>query len=1293
MGDFLKGNKFSTTYQQVVCVGDSSADGNRGGVHASTQKIVWTDDGADSKNLLPFTVATSTMRLNTTKKIEFNDAGVYIHSSSDGILTTSADGSTVIGTALFDLNASAGITIDGTTIAIAGTGASSFTATGGNLTLSTATSGEMFLTPVNYIQVATGKKLQFGGANDYLSGTGSVLTVGSGGDINLTPAGSSDVNIPAGKGLVFDSNDSEKIESDDTDLTISSGGDINLTATNQIVVPANVEIELGDAAEYVSGDGTDLTVASSADINLTASADINIPASVGLTIGADTNKLEYTASGTHLDLDSAGFINVKSTKDGANALYLHADGGTAETIKIHADQGITVSESAPSILLLSDAGGIGVRSTSNLANAINLTVDGGTTSSMTLFNDTGNSVTEGSASIQLLSDVGGIGIKSTSGLANAILLTTDGGTDETIKLHSDQGTGADSIELTSDDGGIDVNAAAGTVAVDALVLSLDSTTTSNLTMAANTASTQTLTVSATNANGSNVSDLLLNSDGTVHIRADKTTNTYAGAGIQIGTDLSGVDVAIGHTTSDVRVGDNLVVTGDVAVGGDLDVTGALTYGSVAITTQDISHTAPYMTFTNTTEENNNMDDSSDNALGRESKILFKGEKADGTVHELATMQVGHEGTGDDKKGQIQFFTNSGALSDGALALAMTIADTGYIGIGTAAPEEQLHVHGDFVITNAADADAQLLVTHPSNSPNLRFTDSAGLECININSVPTASSYINTGGNFGIGTDSPEMILQVRNDHSTAYSGTENMATSASEGLAGLGVSNLDGSADYSSIRLGTRASGTSVWDIVNEYTGANVGDLVFKTRTGATTAAEMMRMKNNGNVGIGTASPERALDVESTSTQLRLSYNSTYFCEMQVSSGGDLYFLDRAGTNNLTITDAGTVGIGTASPNGSLQIVQTGAFSREDDSTTNNLVLSRTQSAGDDVVGGSIAFTELNNEDEIRAQIAMVQTGTDKDECGLGFYVHPSTAQDDPCVEAMRIKMSGYVGIGTTEPQSALTISGSLDVNLLGEGDKYLTLIRDDSQIDDDDEIGSIWFGATENSYSAVGYGASIVARASQAWDDIGNASSGDHGADLEFYTVGNTNSIAQVKRMVISNSGNVGIGAASPGHPLEVVGGGDGNYVALFDNSGTGSTAHGISISAGDADHADSDTHYIQFLEHDSDVVGELDSDGGSLALSDTSDKRLKKNIRDTKTKGLEIINGARMRDFEWKKNKLAFNCGVIAQELQEVFPKAVKEGDDKNKTLRVRKTDFIYVLVKAVQELSAKVTALENA
>ena len=41
------------------------------------------------------------------------------------------------------------------------------------------------------------------------------------------------------------------------------------------------------------------------------------------------------------------------------------------------------------------------------------------------------------------------------------------------------------------------------------------------------------------------------------------------------------------------------------------------------------------------------------------------------------------------------------------------------------------------------------------------------------------------------------------------------------------------------------------------------------------------------------------------------------------------------------------------------------------------------------------------------------------------------------------------VCVNNSKPQSALTISGSTDVDLLGDGDKYLTLDRDDSQIDE----------------------------------------------------------------------------------------------------------------------------------------------------------------------------------------------------------------------------------------------------
>jgi hypothetical protein len=51
----------------------------------------------------------------------------------------------------------------------------------------------------------------------------------------------------------------------------------------------------------------------------------------------------------------------------------------------------------------------------------------------------------------------------------------------------------------------------------------------------------------------------------------------------------------------------------------------------------------------------------------------------------------------------------------------------------------------------------------------------------------------------------------------------------------------------------------------------------------------------------------------------------------------------------------------------------------------------------------------------------------------------------------------------------------------------------------------------------------------------------------------------------------------------------------------------------------------------------------------------------------------------------------GVIAQELEEIFPEAVKENGHGHKTVS---TDSInWALLRAVQELSAKVEALESA
>ena len=73
MGDYLKGEKVSTTYKQFVAIGGAA---DRAGIHATTQKALWTDDGADGRNLLPITAATDALQLTTTKRLEFNDAAV-----------------------------------------------------------------------------------------------------------------------------------------------------------------------------------------------------------------------------------------------------------------------------------------------------------------------------------------------------------------------------------------------------------------------------------------------------------------------------------------------------------------------------------------------------------------------------------------------------------------------------------------------------------------------------------------------------------------------------------------------------------------------------------------------------------------------------------------------------------------------------------------------------------------------------------------------------------------------------------------------------------------------------------------------------------------------------------------------------------------------------------------------------------------------------------------------------------------------------------------------------------------
>ena len=89
-------------------------------------------------------------------------------------------------------------------------------------------------------------------------------------------------------------------------------------------------------------------------------------------------------------------------------------------------------------------------------------------------------------------------------------------------------------------------------------------------------------------------------------------------------------------------------------------------------------------------------------------------------------------------------------------------------------------------------------------------------------------------------------------------------------------------------------------------------------------------------------------------------------------------------------------------------------------------------------------------------------------------------------------------------------------------------------------------------------------------------------------------------------------------------------------------------------------------------------------------SDRRLK-NVKGENKAGLEEVRKLKVFDYTFKKdeNKTP-RVGVIAQDLQKVFPDAVTKGEDGY--LRIRMEDMFYAVVNSVKELDKLVQGLVN-
>jgi hypothetical protein len=257
-----------------------------------------------------------------------------------------------------------------------------------------------------------------------------------------------------------------------------------------------------------------------------------------------------------------------------------------------------------------------------------------------------------------------------------------------------------------------------------------------------------------------------------------------------------------------------------------------------------------------------------------------------------------------------------------------------------------------------------------------------------------------------------------------------------------------------------------------------------------TASAQTNTLPNSGNVGIGTTTPNNALQVVGDVTMGRNGGSTWYFqsplLDLRIV-GGTL------GANFDLIPLGGNVGIGTTSPNYLLDV--NGAMHSKVTGGS-NLVLSKS-------LGASIAF-----DNDAGVQTALIESGSPANSNRLEFWTN--TATNTGLVERMRIDNAGNVGIGTTSPGSLLEMKSAAPI---------LTLNGTDNT-----QFKGINF-ATNGSVQA-----NLLSNIQSGELKLQSGTSG-FGGFITFNLDGNE------KVRIQANTGNVGIGTTSPTEKLSVNG------------------------------------------------------------------------------------------------------------------------------------------------------------
>jgi hypothetical protein len=586
------------------------------------------------------------------------------------------------------------------------------------------------------------------------------------------------------------------------------------------------------------------------------------------------------------------------------------------------------------------------------------------------------------------------------------------------------------------------------------------------------------------------------------------------------------------------------------------------------------------------------------------------------------------------RNDLRFYTNGGSTR------AMDIDSSGNVGIGTSSPSTNLHIQ--------STSEPAITLYHTAVMVSQIGLDSTGSLTFGIDGSngSTERMRIDSSGNVGIGTSSPQTTLHVRKDD-TAVVGLK-LQNNTTNGIMEYQVGN----------------------DADNWFFGIDASDR-FGISDVTGQASQKLVITQAGNVGIGTSSPNGKFETYSNAGVGGSNYSALVVD--QTSEGGAAalsltsLFTNTNNTNKeIAAIKLGTVTDGGASPNADIRFetVSSGTLSeRMRIDSSGNVGIGEApsvwRSADKALVVGNGASQYGNYVSEGLG--VTYGSGWYRDTAGNFKYTltgypagrfdynytgsnvfswHQAAAgtagNNITFTERMRIDSSGQVGIGTSSPLATLDVS-----------DSTLSTIR-----------------LTSGSYQLTAY---QYATGFSYLLTNGQLEIGTSGANILALKTNNT------ERLRIESGGDIEIKTASKYLRFN-------SPSSTFDFSGQPAGTDYLRLTTS------SSGNFFFYAD------GALYNTTGTYGT--ISDLRLKENVVDATSK-LDELMQLRVVNYNFKTSPDTKMLGFIAQEVEQVFPSLVEAGEEvsgEEPYKSIKTSVLVPMLVKAIQEQQLMIEALKT-